>query len=102
MRKSRVSERLPRKHKSEPNATVKTRHSSALRTEQIGPSFEPGHKGTSMKLYLVFGFICLVAAVLLSCIAGAYAATSTLAAVAFAFTACLALFIGVRCVADRR
>lgn len=63
---------------------------------------KPGHNGTSMKLYLIFGFICLVAAVLLSCIAGVYAATNALAALAIAFTACLALFIGVRWVSDRR
>ena len=50
----------------------------------------------------IFGIICLLAAVLLSCVAGVYAVTNTPAAVAIAFTACFVLFVGVKWISDRR
>ena len=50
----------------------------------------------------VFGILCLLAAVLLSCVAGVYAVTNTPIALAVAITAGFALFVGVKWVADRR
>lgn len=55
-----------------------------------------------MKAYSIFGVICLLAAVLLSCVAGVYAATNPPGALGIAFGACLALLVGVKWVADRR
>ena len=50
----------------------------------------------------VFGIFFLLLAVLLSCVAGVYAVTNTPVALAVAFTACFALVVGVKWVADRR
>ena len=49
----------------------------------------------------VFGILCLLAAVSLSCVAGVYAVTNTPIALAVAITAGFALFVGVKWVADR-
>ncbi len=55
-----------------------------------------------MKAYSIFGIICLLVAVLLSCAAGMYAAINTPIALMIALTACLALLVGVKWVAGRR
>ena len=44
----------------------------------------------------------MLAAVLLSCVAGIYAATNTPVALAFAITAGFALFLGVKWISERR
>jgi hypothetical protein len=49
----------------------------------------------------VFGILCLLAAVFLSCVAGVYAVTNTPVALAVAITAGFALLVGVKWVADR-
>jgi hypothetical protein len=54
-----------------------------------------------MKVYLVVGIICLLSAVLLSCIAGVYAATNSRGALVIGLTAGVALLVGVKWVADR-
>jgi hypothetical protein len=55
-----------------------------------------------MKAYSIFGAICLLAAVLLSCVAGVYAATNSPGALGIAFAAGVALLVGVKGVAGRR
>jgi hypothetical protein len=55
-----------------------------------------------MKPHLIAGIVWVVSAIVLSCIAGVYAATNPEAALATAATACIALMIGVKWVADSR
>ena len=55
-----------------------------------------------MKAFLIFGIISLVAAGLLSCVAGVYAATNSLAALGTAAVACVALMVGVKLIAGSR
>lgn len=50
----------------------------------------------------VFGIICLLAAALLSCVAGIYTATNEAIGLALALAACFALLVGVKALADRR
>jgi hypothetical protein len=52
-----------------------------------------------MKANLLIGIICLLTAVSLSGVAGVYAATNMPAALGVAFTACVALLVGVKWVA---
>ena len=55
-----------------------------------------------MKAKLGIGIICLLTSVSLSGVAGVYAATNTPDALGVAFTACVALFVGVKWVAGSR
>lgn len=55
-----------------------------------------------MKAWLVFGIISLVAAGILSCAAGVYAATNPLAALGTAGVACFALMVGIKWIAACR
>lgn len=59
-------------------------------------------EGFLVKVYSILGIICLLTAVLLSCVAGIYAATNETVASAIAFAAFFALLSGVRWVADKR
>jgi hypothetical protein len=53
-----------------------------------------------MKPYLIFGILGVVCAIILSCVAGIYAATNLAAALATAATAWIALVVGVKWVAE--
>jgi hypothetical protein len=59
-------------------------------------------RGAYMKPYSVLGILSVVSAIVLSCVAGACAATNAEAAISAAGLACLALLVGVRWVADKR
>ena len=59
-------------------------------------------RGNSMTRYLVLGIICMLSALVLSCVAGMYAAINSNVAIATACTACLALVVGVKWVAGSR
>ena len=48
-----------------------------------------------MKPHLIVGILGVAAAIILSCVAGIYAATNPAAALATAATACIALVVGV-------
>lgn len=61
-----------------------------------------GTVGVFMKAWLVFGIISLVAAGILSCAAGVYAATNPLAALGTAGVACFALMVGIKWIAACR
>jgi hypothetical protein len=52
-----------------------------------------------MKPHLVVGVVLVVGAIMLSCVAGIYAATNSEAALATAATAGIALMVGVKWVA---
>jgi len=52
-----------------------------------------------MKPHLVVGIVLVVGAIILSCVAGIYAATNSEAALATAATAGIALMVGVKWVA---
>jgi hypothetical protein len=52
-----------------------------------------------MKPHLIFGILGVAGAIILSCVAGIYAATNPAAALATAATACIALVVGVKWVA---
>ena len=56
----------------------------------------------SMTRYLILGIICMLSALVLSCVAGMYAAINSNVAIATACTACLALVVGVKWVAGSR
>jgi hypothetical protein len=53
-----------------------------------------------MKPYFVLGVVSVVGAIVLSCVAGAWAATDPEAALSTAGLACLALMVGVNWVAS--
>jgi hypothetical protein len=55
-----------------------------------------------MKTNLAIGIACLLISILLSGVAGVYAATNTSAALAVALTACFALLAGVKWIAGGR
>ena len=55
-----------------------------------------------MTRYLILGIICMLSALVLSCVAGMYAAINSNVAIATACTACLALVVGVKWVAGSR
>jgi hypothetical protein len=59
-------------------------------------------EGIFMKAYSIFGAVCFLAAVLLSCVAGVYAANNFPSALVIAFAAGVALLVDVRGVAGRR
>jgi hypothetical protein len=52
-----------------------------------------------MKSHLVVGIVLVAGAIILSCVAGIYAATNSEVALATAATACIALMVGVKWVA---
>ena len=52
-----------------------------------------------MNANLIIGIVCLLTAISLSGVAGAYAATNTSAALGVALGACVALILGVKWVA---
>ena len=56
-------------------------------------------RGISMKPYSVLGAIFVTGAIVLSCVAGVWAATNPDAALSTAGLACLALMVGVNWVA---
>jgi hypothetical protein len=55
-----------------------------------------------MKPHLIAGIAGVVGAIILSCVAGLYAATNLAAALATAATAGIALLVGVRWVSSNR
>ena len=57
------------------------------------------YEGVIMKPHLIFGILGVAGAIILSCVAGIYAATNPAAALATAATACIALVVGVKWVA---
>ena len=60
----------------------------------------PLYESVIMKPYLIFGILGVVCAIILSCVAGIYAATNLAAALATAATAWIALVVGVKWVAE--
>ena len=55
-----------------------------------------------MKPHVVLGIVLVVGAIILSCVAGIYAAINSEAALATAATAAIALMVGVKWVAQGR
>jgi len=55
-----------------------------------------------MKPHVVLGIVLVAGAIILSCVAGIYAATNSEAALATAATAAIALMVGVKWVARGR
>ena len=55
-----------------------------------------------MTRYLILGIISMLGALVLSCVAGMYAAINPNVAIATACTAYLALMVGVKCLAGSR
>ena len=60
------------------------------------------YEGVIMKPHLIAGIAGVVGAIILSCVAGLYAATNLAAALATAATAGIALLVGVRWVSSNR
>lgn len=59
-------------------------------------------EGRFMNRYLILGIISMLGALVLSCVAGMYAAINLNVAIATACTAYLALMVGVKCLAGSR
>jgi len=60
------------------------------------------YESVVMKPHVVVGIVLVVGAIILSCVAGVYAATNSEAALATAATAAIALMVGVKWVARSR